>query len=191
MKNGEKEGFDVNDVSAYLDQIQSWQDLLRTAATSAWKMDGIKDAERQELELAVRCAASVDHLAKVISGLPYTHEQAYALSKLLSIMGAAFIAGKYDSESPIAQKLLKDERVERMVRTRSGKRTEEGDEIICKEAQELYRRNSTRVGNESGTAKDILLKVNSERKKRGMEDTTDDAIRRRIDKLSKLGKLAR
>jgi hypothetical protein len=191
MKNKEKEPFDVSPpsfgVSAYVGEIEKWRNDLRDIATGALQMQGIEESERYNLKRAINLLCSIDELVKVIGESPYAHAQAHALGQLWGAISAAFIIGSRGIKNPLTQKFLED----RMVRARGGKRTEEGDEIICKEARELYRRNATRVGNESGTAKDILLKVNSERKKRGMEDTTDDAIRRRIDKLSKLGKLAR
>ena len=78
-----------------------------------------------------------------------------------------------------------------MVHARGGKRTEEGDEIICKEAQERYRRNSKRKESESATAREILERVNCERVGRGMKRTSAEAIRKRISKLFESGKLAR
>ena len=56
MKNEEKEGFDVNDVSAYLEVIQSWRDDLRDIATGALQMKGIEESERYNLQRAIEHA---------------------------------------------------------------------------------------------------------------------------------------
>jgi hypothetical protein len=180
MKNGEKKGFDVNDVSAYLEEIEKWRDILQVTMTSALKIEGIKQSEQKELALAVNCIASIDHLAKVISGLPYTHEQAYALSQLLRIMGAAFIAGKYDSECPIAQKV----RAMWAARARSAKpRTKHRDqiiEVVARHCAALWDKNPKRAATKKGTAEDILTDVNSDLTMLGIKPLTDESLRKKI-----------
>ena len=108
MKNAEKEGFDVNDVSAYLELIQSWRDDLRDMATGALQMQGIEESERDNLKRAVNSLYSIDELIKIIGELPYAHAQAHALGQLWGVIGAAFIIGNRGSENPVAQKFLKD-----------------------------------------------------------------------------------
>jgi hypothetical protein len=176
-----------DDVTAHLKEVETWRDILHSSMGSALKMDNLKNEEARELALGVKCIEAIDHLTKTIAELPYTHTQAYALSKLLSIMGAAFVAGKYDAEAPIAKKV----RAKWAAHARSRKRTDEGDEIIRKQAEKLYQKNKMRVGNASGTADDILVAVNAERARRSMRPTTAGAIRKRIPKLFQKAKLAR
>jgi hypothetical protein len=87
----------ATEVAAEFSAVEDWRDILLASLNGALTMDDIKPDERKDIEVGARCIASVDHLAKIIDRLPYSHEQAYAFSQLRNIMGAAFVAGKYDS----------------------------------------------------------------------------------------------
>ncbi len=50
MKNGEKKGFDVFDVPAYLREIKEWRVNLRAIARGALDMQGIEESERYNLQ---------------------------------------------------------------------------------------------------------------------------------------------
>ena len=174
------------EVAFYLKEITNWREIFELAVTSAFEMEGVKDTEKKELLVAQNCVTSIECLVGFLTDLPQAHDQAYLLSQLLRSLGAAFVAGKYDSESPVAQKL----KAKWAAHARSGKRMDETDEIIRKHAQALFDLNPKRVGNRKGTSTNIVSKVNDERRQLGMKETTADAIRRRLGKLVQLGKLA-
>jgi hypothetical protein len=180
MRDGEKKGFDVNDVSAYLEEIEKWRDILQATLTSALTIEGIKESEQKELALAVNCIASIDHLAKIITELPHTHDQAYALSRLLSIIGAAFVAGKYDSESPIAQKVRARWAAQARSAKPSTKHRDQINEVVARHCAALWDKNPKRARNKLGTAKDILPGVNSDLAKLGIKPLGLDGLCKRI-----------
>jgi hypothetical protein len=189
MKNGEKKGFDVNDVSAYVGEIEKWRDDLRDMATGALQMQGsIEESERDNLQRALDSLRSVDELVKIIGELPYTHVQAHALGHLWGAIGAAFIIGSRGVENPVTQKFLKDKMG---AQARSGKHTKEINEVVARHcAARAALKNAKRAGNKLGTAKLILEGVNSDLAKLGIKPQSEEAVRARIRSLTGALKLA-
>jgi hypothetical protein len=179
-----REGFDPS-VSAYLELIQSWRNDLRDMATGALQMQGVEDSERDNLQRALDSLRSIDELVKVIGELPYTHVQTFALSHLWGVIGAAFVIGNRGCENPVAQKFLKDKMG---AQARSGKHTKEINEVVARHCAAL--KNAKRAGNKLGTAKDILLGVNSDLAKLGIKPQSEEAVRARIRSLTGALKLA-
>jgi hypothetical protein len=166
---------------AYLKEIENWRDILHGALTDTLKMEGIKDAERKELTLALDCVASIDHLVRFITEtVPHAHDQAYALSRLWSAIGAAFVTGKYDSENPIARTAM----TRLAARARSFKpRIRDRDkimEVIERHRVALWARNPKRVGNANATAADILPGVNSDLAGLGIKPLSRDGLRKKL-----------
>jgi hypothetical protein len=100
-----REGFDPNDVSTYLELIQTWRDDLRGFATGALQIQGIGKSERKNLEKALDSLRSIDELVKIIGELPYTHVQTHALHQLWAVIGAAFVIGSRAVKNPVSGKL--------------------------------------------------------------------------------------
>ena len=181
MKNGEKKGFDVNDVSAYLGEIEKWRNDLRDMATGALQMQGIEETERDNLKRALNSLRSIDELVKIIGELPYTHAQAHALGQLWGAIGAAFIIGSRGVENPVTQKFLNDKLAKNAARARSAKRSVEINEIVARHVAGC--KNPKRVGNKAGTAAEILPEVNSDLEKSGIKLLSKEGLRKRIARL--------
>jgi hypothetical protein len=187
MKNGEKEGFDVNDVSAYLELIQSWRDSLHDIATGALQMQGIEESERDNLKRALNSLYSIDELVKIIGEHPYTHVQAHGFHNLWSIIGAAFIIGSRGIENPLTQKILKDERAKSTARARSGKpSTRHRDQINEVVGRHSADHTNPRRQNANAKATDILEAVNSDLAKLGIT-LTHESLRKKISSLKLAG----
>jgi hypothetical protein len=178
----------ATDVAAEFSAVEGWRDILLGSVNGALTMDGIKPDERKDLEVAVRCIASVDHLVKIIDRLPYSHEQAYAFSQLYNIMGAAFVAGKYDSESPTTKKLMANLAAKRAAQARKAKpSTIHSDKI-----NEVVRRRSKdhtnpKRQNANAKATDILTDVNSDLAKMGISTISHNVLRKKISSLRLAG----
>jgi hypothetical protein len=185
MKNGEKKGFDVNDGSAYLGEIEKWRDDLRDMATGALQMQGVEDSERYNLKKALDSLRSVDELVKIIGELPYAHAQAHALGQLWRVIGAAFIIGSRGIENPITQKILKDKSTKRVAGARSAKpRIKERDQInavVARHCADRWAENPKRKKTKSGTARDILDGVNADLVKLRIEPLKHDGLLKRIN----------
>ncbi len=100
-----REGFDANDVSAYLEEIEKWRDDLRDFATDALEMlenIGGNKCERDNLDRALASLRSIDELVKIIGELPYTHVQTHALHQLWAVIGAAFVIGSRAVKNPVS-----------------------------------------------------------------------------------------
>ena len=184
MKNGEKQGFDPNDVTAYLELIQSWRDDLRDMATGALQMQGIEESERYNLQRALDLLCSIDELVKIIGERPYAHAQAHALGQLWGAIGAAFIIGSRGIENPLTQKILKDKAAQSAAQARNARPStrdrDQINEVVARHCAELWEKNAKRAGNKLGTAKDILPGVNSDLAKLGIKPLGLDGLCKRI-----------
>jgi hypothetical protein len=184
MKNGEKKGFDVNDVSAYLGEIEKWRDDLRDMATGALQMQGIEESERDNLKRAIDLLRSIDELVKIIGERPYAHAQAHALGQLWGAIGAAFIIGSRGIDNPLTQKILKDKSTKRVAGARSAKpRIKERDQInavVARHCADRWAENPLRKKTKSGTARDILEVVNADLVKLRIKPLSEEAVRKRI-----------
>jgi hypothetical protein len=103
-----REGFDANDVSAYLELIQTWRDDLSDMATVTLEMlenIGGNKCERDDLDRALASLRSIDELVKIIGELSYTHVQTHALHQLWAVIGAAFAIGSRAVKNPVSGKL--------------------------------------------------------------------------------------
>jgi hypothetical protein len=186
----------ATEVAAEFSAVEDWRDILLASLNGALTMDGIKLDERKDIEVAARCIASVDHLAKIIDRLPYSHEQAYAFSQLRNIMGAAFVAGKCDSESPTTKKLTNKWAAEQAAKQAaqsiaharkakpSTKHRDKIDEVVGQCSKD--HKNSMRQ-NANAKALDILTAVNSELAKLKIKPLTHNALRKKISSLKLAG----
>jgi hypothetical protein len=198
MKNGKKKGFDVTPaakfgIKAYRREIKKWRDDLRNIATGALQMQGIEDCERDNLRRALdsllgpvldgrQSHGCVDELVKIIGELPYAQDQAYALSKLWSAIGAAFIIGSRGIENPLTEKFREDEAAQSAALARSAKprikECDQIDEVIARHCAAY--KNPKRAGNKSGIAEDILSDVNSDLARLRIKPFSKEALRKRI-----------
>jgi hypothetical protein len=187
MRNGEKKGFDVNDVSAYLGEIEKWRDDLRDMATGALQMQGIEESERYNLQRALDLLYSIDELVKIIGERPYAHVQAHALGRLWGAIGAAFIIGSRGIENPVTQKFLKDKAAQSAAQARNARPSirdrDQINEVVAQHCAALRDKNAKRAGNKLGTAKDILPGVNSDLAKLGIKPLGENGLRKRIAHL--------
>ncbi len=172
MKNGEKQGFDPNDVTAYLELIQSWRDDLRDMATGALQMQGIEGSERKSLKRALDSLRSIDELVKLIGERPYAHVQAHALSQLWTVITAAFVIGSHAVKNPITGK----------TQTKQANKTKTArSQLIVKISipyvRSLWQKNPKHRASLDGTAREILANVNEDLNRISQKPTTSRAIR--------------
>jgi hypothetical protein len=178
MKNGEKEGFDVNDVSAYVGEIEKWRDDLRDMATGALQMKGIEESERYNLKKALDSLRSIDELVKIIGERPYAHVQAHALSHLWSVLGAAFVIGSRAVKNPISGKIQTKKAHESKTMKSQCQR-----EIVGRCAASLWERKPIFWDNAEGTAAEILSLFNGELSKANQKQVSKRVIRGHVTKL--------
>ncbi len=173
MKNGEKKGFDVFDVPAYLREIKEWRVNLRAIARGALDMQGIEESERYNLQRALKSLRSIHELVKIIGERPYAHDQAHALHQLWGAIGAAFIIGSRGIENPLTQKFLKDKTAQSTAQARNARpRTKDRDQInkvVARRCADRWAENPTRKKTKLGTAGDILEGVNADLKELGID----------------------
>jgi hypothetical protein len=183
MKNGEKEGFDVNDVSAYLREVKKWRVDLRRIAIGALQMPGVEDSERENLRRARKSLRSIHELVKIMGELPYTHAQAHALSHLWGTIGAAFVIGSRGIKNPLTEKFLQDKTAQSTAHARNAipriKHRDQIDEIVARHVAGC--KNPKRAGSKAGIADKILAGVNADLKKElGIDPLSLDWLRKRI-----------
>jgi hypothetical protein len=183
-----REGFDVNDVSAYRRTIEKWRDDLRNIATRTLQMQGIEEGERYNLQRALdslysrladgTITSSIDELVKIIGELPYAHAQAHALHQLWGAIGAAFVIGSRGIKNPLTEKFLRDSAAQ----ARNAKpRIRDRDQIRKVISRHVAGcKNRKRAGIKSAIAAEILAGVNSDLAKLRIKPFKQDGLRKLI-----------